>query len=148
ANSFSNKANGLPRAPSHQNEFGGRLGGPIPIPLWNLNKKLFFFVNYERGDVPGSFTPNPPYTILTQEAQQGIFRYRGTDGGERTANVLQIAGAGGFPGRIDPIIADQLRQINSFLSQGAVSSQDLIRNNFRFLTPTKTINRYPTARLD
>jgi carboxypeptidase family protein len=141
ANSFSNKANGLRRAPFHLNEFGGRLGGPLPIPFWNLNKKLFFFVNYERGDVPGSATPTN--TVLTQEAQQGVFRYLGTDGIERTRNVLQLAG-----GQIDPIIADQLRQINSFLSQGVVSSQDLIRNNFQFITPTKTINRYPTARLD
>jgi Carboxypeptidase regulatory-like domain len=141
ANSFSNKANELRRAPFHQNEFGGHLGGPLPIPFWNLKKKLFFFVNYERGDVPGSATNTN--TVLTQEAQQGIFRYRGTDGVERTANVLQIAG-----GQIDPIIADQFRQINSFLSGGVVSSQDLIRNNFRFITPTKTINRFPTARLD
>src|SRR5262245_47422165 len=148
ANSFSNKANNLRRAPSHLNEFGGRLGGPLPIPFWNLKRKLFFFVNYERGDVPGSFTPNPPYTVLTQEAQQGIFRYRGADGVERTANVLQIAGAGGYPSQIDSIISDQFKQINSFLSQGAVSSQDLIRNNFRFITPTTTINNYPSARLD
>jgi carboxypeptidase family protein len=143
ANSFSNKATGLPRAPSHQNEFGGHLGGPIPIPLWNLNKKLFFFVNYERGDIPGSSTPNPLYSVLTPEAQQGVFRYRGTDGVERTPNLLQIAG-----GQIDPIIADQFRQINSFLSDGVLSGQDLFRNNFRFNTPTMTINRYPTARLD
>jgi hypothetical protein len=146
ANSPSNKANGLRRAPSHQNEFGGRLGGPLPIPFLNLNKKLFFFVNYERGDVPGSATPTN--TVLTQEAQQGVFRYRGTDNVERTANLLQIAGAGGFPSQIDPIIADQFTQINSFLSHGAVSSQDLIRNNFRFITPTRTVNNYPTARLD
>jgi hypothetical protein len=78
ANSFSNKANNLRRAPFHQNEFGGRLGGPLPIPFWNLKQKLFFFVNYERSDVPGSATPTN--TVFTQEAQQGVFRYRGTDG--------------------------------------------------------------------
>jgi hypothetical protein len=141
ANSFSNKALELERAPSHLNEFGGRLGGPLPIPFWNLNKKLFFFFNYERGDEPGSDTPTR--TVLTQEAQQGIFRYLDTNGVERTANLLEIAG-----GQIDPITADQFRQINSFLSDGVISSQDLFRNNFRFNTPTKTINNYPTARID
>src|SRR5262245_51827912 len=34
ANSPANKANRQPRAPFHLNEFGGRLGGPIPISFW------------------------------------------------------------------------------------------------------------------
>lgn len=146
ANSLSNKALGLRRAPSHQNEFGGRLGGPLPIPFWNLNKKLFFFVNFERALVPG--TAQPTNTVLTQEAQQGIFRYKDANNVERTANLLQIAAAGGFPSRIDPIIADTFRGANAALGQGAVSAQDLIRNNFTFMTPTKTVQSYPTARVD
>jgi len=37
---FANKA-GLPRAPEHQNDFGGVVGGPI------VPKKTFFFLSYE-----------------------------------------------------------------------------------------------------
>jgi hypothetical protein len=30
------------------NNFGGNIGGPIPVPLWNLRKKAFFFFNYDQ----------------------------------------------------------------------------------------------------
>jgi hypothetical protein len=141
ANSLSNKSVGLRRAPSHLNEFGGRLGGPLPLPFGRLKEKLFFFVNYERAVTPGSTTPTR--VVLTQEAQDGIFRYRGTDGVERTRNLLEIAG-----GRIDPIIADQFRQINSFLNGGVLSDRDIFTQNFDFITPTKTVSTFPTARID
>ena len=41
ANNYLTKSGGLPRAPFHQNQFGGTLGGPI------LKNKLFFFVDYQ-----------------------------------------------------------------------------------------------------
>lgn len=41
ANNYITKAAGLPRAPFHQNQFGGTLGGPI------LKNKLFFFADYQ-----------------------------------------------------------------------------------------------------
>src|ERR1700683_1519266 len=30
------------------NNFGGNIGGPIDVPLWNLKKKAFFFFNYDQ----------------------------------------------------------------------------------------------------
>jgi Carboxypeptidase regulatory-like domain len=146
ANSFSNKALDLPRAPFHLNEFGGRLGGPLSIPFKNLKEKLFFFVNYERANIPGSATPRN--VVLTSGAQEGFFRYIGTDGVERALNLLEIARRNGLPSQIDPIVADQFRQINSFLNQGVVSSRDLFTDNFDFITPTKTTETYPSARID
>jgi Carboxypeptidase regulatory-like domain len=146
ANSLANKSVGLDRAPSHMNEFGGRLGGPLPIPFGRLKEKLFFFVNYEREVTPGSSTPTR--VVLRPEAQQGVFRYRDAEGVERAPNLLEIAGRSGFPSQIDPIIADQFRQISSFLNGGALSDRDRITQNFDFITPTKTVSTFPTARID
>ena len=41
ANNYITKLAGLPRAPFHQNQFGGALGGPV------LKNKLFFFADYQ-----------------------------------------------------------------------------------------------------
>ncbi|MBX5478420.1 MAG: carboxypeptidase regulatory-like domain-containing protein [Pyrinomonas methylaliphatogenes] len=140
ANSSINKARGLPRPRLRYNEFGGNLGGP----LWR--NKLFFFVNYEQARIPSQTVINN--VVLTPEAQQGIFRYRGTDGVTRTANLLQIAANNGYPSDIDPIVADYFRRTNATLSNGSVTSIDLFRNNLSFLERTTTIEHYPTARID
>src|SRR5262249_24026623 len=41
ANNFFTNAAGLPRAPFHQNQFGGAIGGPI------IHNKTFFFADYQ-----------------------------------------------------------------------------------------------------
>ncbi|MEX2261668.1 MAG: carboxypeptidase regulatory-like domain-containing protein [Bryobacteraceae bacterium] len=43
ANNWENNARGTPKGVLIRNEFGGALGGPVP----GMNKKMFFFVNYE-----------------------------------------------------------------------------------------------------
>ncbi len=48
ANSFSNNAQGITRAPFKVKNFSGTLGGPVLIPkLYNGTDKTFFFVSYE-----------------------------------------------------------------------------------------------------
>src|SRR5262249_39797858 len=123
-----------------QNEFGGNLGGP----LWR--NKLFFFANYEENRAPSqSLATN---LTLTQEAQQGIFRYLGTDRQQHTANLLQIAAAAGFPGTIDPTVAGLLTRMNGAANSANVVSNDLITNNIRWNLPGGPTERYPTARVD
>ncbi len=89
ANSFVNAARGIPKTKLRQHEWGANTGGPI------IKNKLFFFGNYEQIYSPSEATIER--TILTAEAQQGIFRYTATDGSVRTVNLLDIAGAGGLP---------------------------------------------------
>jgi hypothetical protein len=140
ANSWVNNASGLPRARLRQNEFGGSLGGRF------LKNKLFFFANYEENRAPSqSLATN---LILTPEAQQGIFRYLGTDGQQHTANVLQIASANGFPGAIDPTVAGILTRMNGAAGSANVVANDLITNQIRWNLPGGPTERYPTARLD
>src|SRR5437773_1473371 len=48
ANNFFNNAKGVDRAPWHQNQFGGNVGGPLYLPhLYDGRDKTFFFFSYE-----------------------------------------------------------------------------------------------------
>jgi hypothetical protein len=140
ANSWFNNAAGLPTPRLRLNEYGGSLGGPI------FRNRLFFFVNYEELRNPSQSVINN--TMLTPEAQQGIFRYADASGTVHTANVLQIAGAAGFPSQIDPAIAQMLSRMNSAVSAGSLTGQDLFRNRLQWNRTGGVLERYPTASLD
>lgn len=140
ANSTFNSARGLPKPRLRQHEFGGNIGGPI------LRNRLFFFANYEQIHQPGEATFTR--TVLTPEAQQGVFRYVATDGSIRTANLLEIARANGFPAALDPYIASQLGIINGTLGGGDLRPSDLFRNTLAFTIPTRPKNVFPTGRVD
>lgn len=140
ANTWFNNALGLPRLRNLLNVFGGNVGGPI----WK--NKLFFFFNDEEFRWPQSVSREN--LILTREAASGVFRYRATDGSERTANLLQFAGAVGFPSAIDPTVGDMLRRIDGGRGRGAVSALDLFRERYRFQSSAQDSRRFPVLWLD
>jgi Carboxypeptidase regulatory-like domain len=89
ANSFFNNA-AVPKVEKSElsrHQFGGRIGGPI------VRNKLFFFANYEAMRQKQQFARN---LTIPKNADffSGVFRYLGTDGVERTANVLGLTGLG------------------------------------------------------
>jgi hypothetical protein len=136
-----NKARGIPKTKLRQHEFGANIGGPI------VKNKLFFFANYEQIYTPSERVLNR--TVLTPEAQQGIFRYTATDNSVRTVNLLDIARAAGFPSGIDPFVAQQFQIVNGALSKGATVTNNLLTNTFSFVDPNKpNVNIFPSARLD
>lgn len=149
ANTFFNNMQGIRKNKLRLNDFGGNFGGPLRIPFVPyFNNKLFFFANYELSPVPGS--ANRSVSVMTPEAQSGIYRYMGTDGQLHTVNVLQVAGAAGYSTTIDPTVSSAMKVINGTLSDGALLP---IANNFyqQSLTwkiRTNQLTTYPTARLD
>jgi hypothetical protein len=149
ANSFFNNMRHLPITQVRMNDFGGSIGGPLKIPFAHfLKDKLFFFANYEDAPRPGA--TNTSATLLTSEAQSGIFRFVGTDGAQHTINVLQLAGASGYQSTIDPTVASVLNTINGTVSKGTVipSSSNLYQQSLNWKITTGSRDMYPTARLD
>jgi hypothetical protein len=146
ANTYSNTSRGLPKPELRRHEYGGSFGGPL-VPAGTLRNKLFVFVNFEQEYIPA--TAIQTNTVLTAEAEQGIFRYVTAAGEQRTANLLQIADQNGFQSRPDPTIAAllakqrQAQQFGSLLSTNSLRTQ-----NFSWLEPSRRINNYPTGRLD
>jgi hypothetical protein len=146
ANSVSNKRNGLPKNRLRRHDFGGNFGGPL-IPTGKLRDKVFLFVNYEEEYIPQTATRDQ--TVLRPEAQQGIFRYQTSTGEQRTADLLAIAAANGFPSTKDPLIAVMLARQNEARAAGRIeSTNDLRTEELLWREPQKTINYYPTARMD
>lgn len=83
-NFFSNRA-GQDLPYRNRNQFGGKIGGPLPLPNFGeggpvfVRDKGFFFFNYEKIIDPVSGGANR--TILTPSARAGAFRYNRTTAG-------------------------------------------------------------------
>ena len=120
------------------------------MPKGQLRNKLFFFANFEEEYIPQTATQS--VTLLTTEAQQGIFRYQTRPGEVRTANLLQIAAGNGFSGTQDPTIAAMFTEEATARQYGTItentSANALRLQGVSWLEPQKQINYYPTVRLD
>jgi hypothetical protein len=127
ANDFFNNAAGIERPFLNRNQFGGKIGGPLPLPRFGeggpslVHGKAFFFGSYERFVLrqQRSITRN----VLLGSARTGNFTYTDNGGVTRTVNVLSGAGftgaipasAGGSIG-VDPTI--QARVLNGMPAVG------------------------------
>jgi len=149
ANTFFNNLQGIQRPKSRENDAVGSIGGPLLPFIPRFKKKLFFFLYYEHIPQPGSQTSTAP--VLTAASQQGDFTYIGTDGAQRTVNLLQAAGAQGFTSAIDPTIAGILKSINDTQSKASgflpQSGTPYLRTML-WNQATNTTTYYPTARVD
>jgi len=96
SNGFFNNRNGVEKPPFNQNQFGGKVGGPI----WPI-RKAFFFFDYEGLRLPQ--TTSTTRTILTPSARQGIFTYVDDDGNTRQFDVLGSQGL-----NINPLISSRI----------------------------------------
>jgi hypothetical protein len=108
SNGFFNNRNGIARPPLNQNQFGGKVSGPIYLPGFGEGgpglkhiKKAFFFYAYEGLRLPQ--TVSTTRTILTPSARQGIFTYVDDNGVTRQFDVL---GAQGLT--INPLISGRI----------------------------------------
>ncbi len=155
ANYYFNNENGLPRDTINLNQGGAHLGGPI----WK--NEVFFFFNYELYRLPQTYAFTRQ--VLTPDALNGNYTYKGTDGVVRTVNVYQLAanadakglpaGVRPFPTTPDPIIQNTLNQIQSLVSTGnlkprVVSNGDYDRLDYNYQPHSNDSRDFYTARFD
>jgi hypothetical protein len=131
ANSFYQNAAGVPVSRLNLNQFGAKVGGPI------RKNKLFFYVDYEAYRQHSQTTRN--YTILTDDARNGIYTYKDSAGTVHKVNILQAMGYSA-----DPTMAKYLSlvptpdKINNF--NVGDSTNALLRNTAGYLL-TRRNNR-------
>ncbi|HEX6973209.1 MAG TPA: TonB-dependent receptor [Vicinamibacterales bacterium] len=143
-----NERDGLPKDQVKVDTYGARFGGPIVIPsLFDGHDKAFFFFNYEEFRQPGSIVRNK--TILSPQAQQGVFQYN-TAGGVQQVNLFAVAAATGNTASADPAVAKLLGQIQASTAiTGSLSElTDPNLKRFSFSNLSDGIRRYPTTRVD
>jgi len=144
ANSWYNNATALPRGKLIINDFGASVGGPI------LRDKLFFFASLANFRQP--FKNTASTTVATPAALSGIYSYIPTDSSNvQTVNVLQAgasAGCSTCTATINPLIAQDLANIQSTYNLGTLSPLDLNHETLNFLNKGYTVEKFPTLRID
>src|ERR1035437_89292 len=111
ANTYFNSLQHIVRPKTRQNNEVGSFGGPLLPFVPYLHHKLFFFAYFEAQPQPASQTNTT--NLLTAASQNGDFTYNGTDGKQRTVNLLTAAGVAGYTSTIDPTIAGIFAKINA-----------------------------------
>jgi hypothetical protein len=151
ANDFFSNESGVPRSQLNRNQYGGRIGGPLPLPRFGeggrslIRDKAFFFALYEGLREPSG--SDRTRTILTPSARQGIFSYVDNSGVTRQVNLFSLPMTGpNAPTGIDPAIANLLARVPA---QGNASGGDnLNTTGFRFNQAADTSRERFTTRLD
>ncbi len=145
SNYYFNNLTGTPRAQVMLNQWGLKIGGPITP--W-LKDRAFFFFAYDEFRLPEQQVRTR--TILSPDAELGIFRYPG--GPANGVDVLALIGSkniAGAPGTRDPLITQVLGQIRQSTASGQVKSTT--DPNVQQLTFTNTGGQtryFPTIRFD
>src|SRR3954447_14085816 len=99
ANNFLTNAAGLPRAPFHQNQFGGAIGGPI------VHNRTFFFADYQ-GTRQATSAGSSIRDVPTADLRSGDFSKAGVtiyDPNTRQIGPTGVVIASPFPGNIIPV---------------------------------------------
>jgi len=146
-NTWFNKRDNLPKPELLQNQPGFNLGGPVMLPGFDGRNRAFFFVNYEELRQPSGLRRNR--TILHPNAQDGVFQYSAA-GGIQSVNLFELAARNDQTSTVDPIISRLLADMRTATTrEGNVRDlTDPLFQEYSYLVPTKSMNRYPTVRLD
>ncbi len=145
-----------PRTKVQLNQFGGRLGGPLPFPnfgeggpIFQSGKdRLFFFFNYEQFRQPESLLRTR--TVLTPQARAGVFSYIvGTE--TRTVNLFDLAARNNQIATPDPTVGSVLSRIESATRSGGSLTpitNNPNRQNFNFNGAGGQVRKFLALRFD
>jgi hypothetical protein len=81
SNTFFNNSSGTARPKFNQSIYGGSLGGPV------IKSRVFFFANFQGTDARQDVSRNR--TVATDEAKQGLFRWRDSAGNIQTFDIAR-----------------------------------------------------------
>jgi hypothetical protein len=140
ANYYFNNNAGIERTRVFLRQFGVREGGPI------IKNRLFYFANYEEFRLPDARARTR--TILNNDAMVGNFVYKGTDGTNRTVNLLQLAGTKGYPSTIDPFMQKQYIDIIKANAKSGIETNDLRTSLWSFNNEGTQRRVFTTQRFD
>jgi hypothetical protein len=137
------------RAKYHKNEFGGSVGGPVPIPRYK--DKLFFFASYSQDSIPGQGTASNNFPNAGLQA--GTYSYTDTNGNQQAVNLFDLAQGLGLnlPTTVNAKIGTELSNINASLKLGLTGVDPGDKYNIEDLTFHSPANQtwyYPTFRVD
>jgi Carboxypeptidase regulatory-like domain/TonB dependent receptor len=153
------------------NNFGGNIGGPVAVPLWNLRKKAFFFFNYDQIVNHGA-SSSATQTVPTTGVLGGDFTGQRTIYDPTTQTIAIDSAGNPYPVRksfqdeygsnaiptsmFDPVAA-KFQQFyptpsnhiagGSFLP-GTVNTSGLLQNNWYSQVPASNPFRRYFGRLD
>jgi len=127
-----------PKPALHYNNFGGNIGGPVDLPLWNLKHKAFFFFNYDQIINHGG-SSTATQTVPTTAVLGGDFTGQRTLYDPTTQTIAYDINGNPYPVR------------KSFLSEYGsnaipASMWDTVSANFQKFYPTPT-NHIPGGQL-
>src|SRR5262245_45212899 len=145
---FSNRA-GLDVPFLNRNNFGGKIGGPMPIPRFGeggpsvIKDRAFFFFSYE--GLRQRSQSLRDRTILTESARNGVFTYNDNSNVRRTINVLNLA-----PGvnAIDPVVRDRILSKLPTAGNNPNFGDSFNTTGYSFRQPNNQDRNSYTTRLD
>ncbi len=89
ANTFFNNTSGTAKPHELQNWIGMAAGGPVWLPkMYDGRNRSFWFFSYE--GFREKFMATRNRIVMTDQARQGTFRYIGSDGSQKSVDLLSI----------------------------------------------------------
>ena len=151
ANTFFNNANNVERPYLNRNQFGGKVGGPMPLPNFGeggdalVRDKGFFFATWERLLTRSSSSRTR--TILLPDARQGVFTYLDNAGAVRTVNLLNPAFGTGITS-VNPLIQSRFIANTPTAGNTTVLGDQRNTTGFRFNQASNNDRDNLTLRFD
>jgi hypothetical protein len=161
ANDYFSKLYGLPKAPYHQNQFGGTVGGPVFIPrIYNGKNKTFFFFDYQGSRIIQG-TPNTSTVPTALEQSSNFTNFQDlitSSSGTKSDALNRVFPYGAIldPATTRYVAADSVDPVSGLLNSS--SSGIYVRDPFfngnsvagitDFTKFSSSLNQIPAGRLD